>query len=471
MPMLEIARQNKNQEVRIKIAGIGGAGCNALDRTLLDGALRVETVAINTDIQALNGSVAAEKIQLGHDTTRGLGTGGDPDIGFDAAAEADEQIRQTVAGVSLLFLCVGLGGGTGSGAAPLVARLARQQGTMVIAFVTMPFTFEGKRRSKQALDALAQLQNEADVVICFENDRMGEAVSPKAGVHQAFAAADQTISQSLRAVCELFQRPGLLKLGFDELAAALRTGNSRCLFGFGEADGDNRAHDALARALKSPLMDRGRLLEEVSAVLVNIVGGPSMTLSELQMVMEELNRHISDDAKLLLGTSVDPKMGSKMSVSIISSLASQSAHKQVAAVPVSLVAPEPVRAIEVPQPEPLEEPLVVAELPKFQPSPEPAIVAPHPPHKPGYVEAIQDDFLDITAPPQAEPLTLTPALAPEPPQPPVTAPSVPKPKEERQESLTFDKPSKGRFDKSEPTIVDGEDLDLPAFMRRKVKLK
>ena len=151
---------------------------------------------------------------------------------------------------------------------------------------------------KQAEEALAALQASADAVICFENDKMGDAVPPKAGIHQAFANADQTISQSVKAISGLFSRPGLIRIGFDDLAAALRNNNARCLFGYGESDGDNRIHDALTRALKNPLMDRGRMLADAQNVLVNIAGGPGLTLNEVQILMDELGKHISDCSQI-----------------------------------------------------------------------------------------------------------------------------------------------------------------------------
>src|SRR5206468_4007665 len=200
-------------------------------------------VAINTDVQSLTSSVAAHKVQLGRTMTRGLGTGGDPELGYDAAVESVDEIREALADARMIFVCAGLGGGTGSGAAPYVAQLAREAGALVIAFVTLPFTFEGKRRNAQAREALARLTEVAHSVICFENDRMGDIVAPHAGIHQAFAMADTTISQSVRSIVQLIQRPGLIRAGFDDLLAALRPRNGRCLFGFGESDSDNRRHD------------------------------------------------------------------------------------------------------------------------------------------------------------------------------------------------------------------------------------
>src|SRR5713226_3387801 len=252
--------------IPIKIVSIGGAGLNALDRIVLDGLERADVVAINTDVQSLASSVAAHKVQLGRAVTRGLGAGGDPELGYQAAVESADEIREALADARMIFICAGLGGGTGSGAAPYVAQLAREAGSLVIAFATLPFSFEGKRRSAQAREALARLNELAHAVICFENDQMGDMVAPKAGIHQAFATADMMISQSVRSIVNLIQRPGLIRIGFDDLFAALRSQNGRCLFGFGESDTDNRAHDALTQALKNPLMDKGRMLSESAHV-------------------------------------------------------------------------------------------------------------------------------------------------------------------------------------------------------------
>src|SRR5213595_3754295 len=309
--------------IPIKIVSIGGAGLNALDRIVLDGLERADVVAINTDVQSLASSVAPHKVQLGRSVTRGLGAGGDPELGYQAAVESVDEIREALADARMIFVCAGLGGGTGSGAAPYVAQLAREAGALVIAFVTLPFTFEGKRRNVQAREALARLSEVCHSVICFENDRMGDLVSPQAGIHQAFAMADTTISQSVRSVVDLIQRPGLIRIGFDDLLAALRAHNGRCLFGFGEADSDNRAHDALTQALKNPLMDRGRMLADAIHVLVQVAGGPGMTLSEVEILMQELGRHVSDQTQILFGAVVDGRLGDRLGVTIISSLSAE----------------------------------------------------------------------------------------------------------------------------------------------------
>src|SRR5882724_7673097 len=305
--------------IPIKIVSVGGGGLNALDRIVLDGLEKGDLIAINTDVQSLASSVAARKVQLGRSVTRGLGAGGDPELGYQAAVESADEIREALADARMIFICAGLGGGTGSGAAPYIAQLAREAGSLVVAFATLPFAFEGKRRGAQARDALARFNEIANAVICFENDQMGDMVAPKAGIHQAFATADSMISQSVRSIVNLIQRPGLIRIGFDDLLAALHSRNGRCLFGFGESDSDNRAHDALAQALKNPLMDRGRMLADAARVLVQVAGGPGMTLSEVEILMQELGRHVNEQTQILFGTAVDGRLGDRLSVTIISS--------------------------------------------------------------------------------------------------------------------------------------------------------
>jgi len=446
--------ERQEEPIPIKVAGVGTAGSNVLDRVLLDGMDKGDLIAINTDVQSLASSVAARKVQLGRTCTRGLGTGGDPELGYQAAIESADEIRQAIAGTRMIFICAGLGGGTGSGAAPVVAQLAREAGSLVIAFATLPFSFEGKRRAVQAQDALSRLNEIANAVICFENDRMGDMVAPKAGIHQAFGVADMTISQSVRSIVNLIQRPGLIRIGFDDLFAALRTQNGRCLFGFGESDTDNRAHDALTQALKNPLMDKGRMLSEAAHVLVQVAGGPGMTLSEVEILMRELGRHVRDHTQIVFGTAVDGKMGNRLSVTIISSLASEDAIATQAASP----PPEPFLAPPPAILEQVEEP----PAPKIDIVPEPEIAAAPP--------------AAAEPPPPAAPSIKKPAPRLIPPKKkPVVEKEAKPPKEKflqaKQEVLQFEPVTRGRFEKSEPTIVEGQDLDIPTFLRKNIRVK
>jgi cell division protein FtsZ len=467
--MIEIIRQSSSNlasQIPIKVVGLGGAGLNALDRIQLDGLEGAEIIAINTDAQSLAGCVAPMKVQIGRNATRGLGAGGDPEIGYAAAEESLEEVRAAFDGASLIFLCVGLGGGTGSGAAPLLANLARQQRALVVAFATLPFTFEGRRRMAQADEALASLQQQADVVICFQNDKMGDAVSPRAGIQEAFAAADQTISGSVRAIAALLGRRGLIHIGFDELTTALRAQQPRALFGFGEAEGDNRAHTALERALRSPLMDRGRMLADAANVLVHVAGGPTMTLNEVQILMEELNRHISDTTRVLFSTAVDARLGGKINVTLLSALDGEAPAQfapppRIEREPVDPIAPVASAAppARVRRARPFPEPIPDAAT-ALEPGQEDALPA-------GAVAAVLS--LPAVSPPslltELDPLERGAKLAPKPNGKPETA------KEEKQEQMQFEPVTRGRFEKSEPTIVDGQDLDVPTFLRQNVRVK
>jgi cell division protein FtsZ len=478
--MIQLSRnyslpEKAEEEIPIKVVGVGGAGSNVLDRIVLDGLNKAELIAINTDAQSLASSVAAHKVQLGRTVTRGLGAGGDPEVGYNAAYESADEIRRALADARMIFVCTGLGGGTGSGAAPAVAQVAREAGSLVVVFATLPFAFEGKRRMAQAQEALVRLREHADAVVCFENDRMGDMVAPKAGIHQAFAVADVTISQSVRSIVNLIQRPGLIRIGFDDLLSALRSPSGRCLFGFGESDSDNRAHDALKQALKNPLMDRGRMLADASHVLVQVAGGPAMTLSEVEILMQELGRHINDRTQILFGTSVDGRMGNRLSVTLISSLATEEETASAAASPPSFIEPEPV---------PQHEPVAPPTPPIWEHHEEALAPLAEPP-------VFADELIQVDEPAGIE---AEPALAayvpeepiideapPPPPRPilPKKKPALfkePKPVEEKklhakQEVLQFEPVTRGRFEKSEPTIVEGQDLDIPTFLRKNVRVK
>jgi len=465
--MIQLHRnQSSTRDVRIKIVGLGGAGSNVLDRLLLDGIQNAELVAINTDAQALAGSVVTEKVQLGRTTTRGLGAGGDPEVGYAAAEEGIEEVRRALEGAQMVFLCVGLGGGTGSGAARIVASLAREQHALVVAFATLPFDFEGKRRRAQADEALGALQRYADVVIHFENERMGDAVAPLAGIQEAFAMADQTLSQSVRAITGLVRRRGLVQIGFDELATALRGGGesgAHCVFGYGEAEGDNRAHEALARALKNPLMDKGRMLEDARNILVNVAGGPGMTLNEVQILMEEFNRHISDQSRLLFGASVDPALGQRMCVTILSAVDGEvPANVELRPRPATRVESSPASVPPSAPPPRVAEPAPVLRVVERETEPEPE-------EQPAPRPAVREAVAAVAR--ESAPIFAEPAVEPEVAPPAPKAASKEKPTLAKQEQMLFEPVTRGRFEKSEPTIVDGQDLDVPTFLRRNVKVK
>ncbi|MEI6176558.1 MAG: hypothetical protein WCS43_06680 [Verrucomicrobiota bacterium] len=379
----------------VKIIGLGGAGANMLERIALDGMEGAELLALNTDVRTLGSCLAKEKIQLGLNLTKGLGTGGDPDLGRQAVLEAEEQIRAAVKGCRIVFLCAGLGGGTGSGASAIVTRIAREEGAFVVVFATMPFAFEGKRRREQAETALNELAVLSNALVTFDNNRMGELVLAKQGIHEAFVAADHMICESIKAVIRLVIRPGLINVGLDDLMSALRTNRSRCLFGSGIASGKDRASRALRNALSSPLLDQGSLLKEAQTVLVHLCGGEDLTLYEIELLMQRLQKYVPESAHMLFGAAIDPVMGDSLSLTLISALpedALTSAPRQALSQTsgetpplefIQAVTPETEKVLvaEVPAP-PVEEipPAAVEPEPPAAVEPElPAVVEPEPP--------------------------------------------------------------------------------------------
>ena len=320
--MIEFPRDQQNiiPTSSLKIIGLGGAGANMLDRIALDGIEGAELVAMNTDVRTLAGAVASEKITLGRNLTKGLGAGGDPELGQQAVIEAEKEIRATLKGRRIIFLCVGLGGGTGSGGSPIITRIAREEGAFVVVFATMPFVFEGKRRREQAETALNELAVLSNALVTFDNNRMGELVLAKQGIHEAFVTADRMISESIKAVIRLVVPPGLIHVGLDELMSALRTTRSRCLFGSGIASGKDRASRAMRGALSSPLLDQGSLLKDAQTVLVHLCGGEDLTLYEVELLMQGLLKYVPEKAHILFGAAVDPSMGADLSITLISAL-------------------------------------------------------------------------------------------------------------------------------------------------------
>ncbi len=528
--MIEFPRDPQNiiPTSSVKIVGIGGAGANMLDRVALDGLDGAEMLALNTDIRTLSGSVAGERIQLGRNLTKGLGTGGDPELGNQAVQEAEEEIRAALKGRKIVFICVGLGGGTGSGSAPIVARIAREEGAFVVMFATMPFSFEGNRRREQAETALNELAVLSNALVTFDNSRMGELVLAKQGIHEAFAAADRMISESIKAVIRLVVRPGLINIGLDDLMSALRTTRSRCLFGSGIARGKDRAQKALRNALGSPLLDQGALLKEAETVLVHLCGGEDLTLFEIELLMESLGKYVPDKAHVLFGAAVDPAMEDQLSITLVSSLPEERLRQAAvrdeeridepvasgleptvgfesrdeSAEPEAVSATEPEADLEEPEPEP------EIEKPDPDPVPEEEVV-----EEPEPVVQLEpfDDFLDESFPeeepepdqqedPQAEEPEETGPPEPEDDEAPFAeagftlksdkkAPGA-KPKKgedliedfaggpddlfesdsgKSQAELSFDGGPKGRFEGSDPSVFEGEDLDVPAFLRKKRK--
>ncbi|YCM44449.1 cell division protein FtsZ [Verrucomicrobiaceae bacterium 227] len=495
-------RQQTIPESSVKIIGLGGAGANMLDRVALDGIEGAELLSLNTDVRTLASSVAGEKIQLGRNLTKGLGAGGDPELGERAVLESENEVRDALRDRKIVFLCVGLGGGTGSGAAPIVVRLAREAGAFVVVFATMPFAFEGQRRRLQAEESLNQLAVLSNALVTFDNGRMGELVLPKQGVHEAFSAADRMISDSITAVARLVLRPGLINVGLDELMSALKTNRSRCLFGSGIGTGENRAQSALKAALSSPLLDRGSLLQDATTVLVHICGGEDMTLYEVELLMQGLTKYIPGEAHLLFGAATDAAMAKTLSVTIISALP----EERLQSMPI-YANPEETEVIEIEgledelaeeqaevealeevvEEEPEEEIVAEEEVEEFEelemeaeePEVEEDFAAPE-------LKVVEDESEEGVEEDEAPPFDLEEVeeepeagLEEEIAEEPETETEV----EDADQALPVELPEKrtpgnqaelsleggprGRFEGETPNVVKGEDLDVPPYLRRK----
>ena len=485
-------------ESSVKIVGLGGAGSNMLDRATLDGLSGAEMVCINTDMRTLTSSVATEKIQIGRNLTKGLGAGGDPEVGLKAAHESEQEIRDAFRGRKMVFLCVGLGGGTGSGAAPLICRLAREEGAFVVVFATMPFTFEGVRRRNQADTSLNELAVLANALVTFDNNRMGELVVAKQGIHEAFAAADRMIAESVKAVTRLVIRPGLINVGLDDLMAALNTTRSRCLFGSGIAKGENRTQLALENTLSSPLLDKGSLLADATTVLVHICGGETLTLYEVELLMQGLSKHVPDTAHLLFGAAVDSAMGDSLSITLVSALPESKliardapTEEKVAPEPEIIAAVEPEVELE-PEVEveaesilddesdgedmftseediPEDESETEQEMEEETESDEDEISGKYEVEIEGEVEDTEDETEEssyeeeesVEEEEELPPVGLFAKKADD--TPPVTGASS----KNSQGELEFTGGPKGKFEGESPNVLDGEDLDIPPFLRKR----
>lgn len=438
---------NQPQAPVVRLVGLGNAGVNLADRMTISGMTGLETVVMNSDQQSLSSSVSPVKVSLGPLTTRGLGAGGDPEIGLDAAKESLQEIEEALAGSDIVFLCAGLGGGTASGAGGLVAEIAKQSGALLIAIVTTPFGFEGRRRTLQAAAGLQEISVHADAVIHFENDRMAELAAPKSGVAETFSACDELLCGCISAVTRLISAPGPLGVGLPDLLSVLNAGSGGCLFGTGTSAGDNRAHEALERALKSPLLDRGHLLDEAASVLVHLSGPPSLSFAEVSAIMQEIARQASDGAMLHLGVS---NSSDKNAAVVVTILAKGGVAPMADTVPAARPRPARTPSPEVPsQPVPAEQ----------EPEPAPA---------PARREGSAAEPSEEVPPPEPAPTRQPKTERPAPPHTPKTNPSSkPAPAKIKQETLQFEPVARGRFEKIEPTIVEGEDLDVPTFLRLK----
>jgi cell division protein FtsZ len=467
---------------RIKVIGVGGGGCSAVNRMIESSMRGVEFAAINTDAQALMYSKAPLKIHIGRETTRGLGAGADPEVGRRAAEESEKEIYEAVKGADMVFITLGEGGGTGSGGAPLVAAAARDAGALVVAIVTKPFAFEGQRRKRSADSGIAALKDNVDTLIVIPNDRLLQMIDRKTSLMDAFGIVDHVLQRGVQGISDLITVHGLINLDFADVKAIMSRAGS-ALMGIGRARGENRAAEAVRQAIDSPLLDTG--IEGAQGVLLNITGGRNMTMFEIDEAAKTVTDAVAPDANIIFGAVYDESMEDDIQVTVVATGFDQ-------AMRVDAQAQSYARPAEKPAPAPAPEPE----------EPEPAFIRYQPVTRPPLInERLQ------TAPPEEQPEAVVPAKpfgtfqSPTPPrrfpslneiEPPVRVVQqvVEQEKIVSQEvdvrvdmavevdetpGIEFDdkvEPMPSRQQSSQPLAdfgIGSDDLDVPAFIRKKVE--
>ncbi len=298
----------------IKVVGVGGGGCNAIDRMIEAGLHGVEFIAINTDAQALMLSKAPTRVRIGDKLTRGLGSGGNPETGKKASEESAEEMYDVLRGADMVFITGGMGGGTGTGACPIVAQISREVGALTIGVVTRPFTFEGSRRIQAAEGGISELKEQADTLIVIPNDRLLQIVDKRANLHEAFNIADDVLHQGVQGISELITVPGLINLDFADVRTIMSEGGA-ALMAVGNAKGDERAREAAEKAISSELLDI--TIDGARGILFNVTGGPDMTLFEVNQAAAIIKETAHPDVNLIFGAVIDPSMGDELRITVI----------------------------------------------------------------------------------------------------------------------------------------------------------
>jgi cell division protein FtsZ len=298
----------------IRVVGVGGAGLNAIDRMMDAGINQVEFVAVNTDIQQLSASDAATKIHIGRELTHGLGSGADPEVGRRAAEENYDQIKHALRGSDMVFVTAGEGGGTGSGAAPVVARIAREVGALTVGIVTLPFKFEGTRRKRQADDGVEELREACDTTIVIPNDRLLEVLDRSTSMLEAFRIADDVLRQGVQGICDLITLPGLINLDFADVRTIMKDAGT-ALMGIGFSSSENRAREAAERALRSPLIDTE--ITAARGILLSIAGGEDLSLLDVNDAAEVVRQAATDDTNIIFGATIDERLAGQVWVTVV----------------------------------------------------------------------------------------------------------------------------------------------------------
>jgi cell division protein FtsZ len=415
----------EGKKFQVRVIGVGGAGGNAVEYMARQDFAGVAFTAVNTDAQALAQLTLADRVALGAKLTRGLGTGGDPEMGRASAEEDVEKLKALCAGADIVCVVAGLGGGTGTGAGPVVARLARETGALVLGIVTLPFDFEGSRRQRQAQLGLRELKSAADGVICLPNQKVFKLIDENTSVNEAFKITNELLAQGVRGIWRLVTHTGLINVDFNDLCAVLRGRHEESSLATVEAAGDNRSHEIVEKIAAHPFLDNGQVLAEADAVLVSFAGGPDLTMAEINRVMEQINRQC-ENAHIIMGAGIYEAFAGRLSVTLVASRENAQDERARTNAQDGLVAE---REQEIANPTGGRRP-GQRHLP---PSPE--------------LSAEQKaKLLESQGRPRRKG--------------PVT----------RQMPLPLEIVQKGRFAKSEPTIHGGEDLDVPTYIRRGVAL-
>ncbi|KJR48213.1 Cell division protein FtsZ [Desulfosporosinus sp. I2] len=303
-----------NQFAEIKVIGVGGGGNNAVNRMITAGLQGVDFVTVNTDSQALQLSRAGQKVQIGIKLTKGLGAGANPEIGAKAAEESREELAKVLKGADMVFVTAGMGGGTGTGAAPIVAEVAKEMGALTVGVVTRPFTFEGRKRAMQAEKGIAELKSKVDTLITIPNDRLLQVVDKHTTIHEAFRIADDVLRQGVQGISDLIAVPGLINLDFADVKTIMSNTGS-ALMGIGQATGENRAADAARKAISSPLLETS--IEGAKGVLLNITGGSNLTLFEVNEAAGIIAEAADPEANIIFGAVIDENLKEEIRVTVI----------------------------------------------------------------------------------------------------------------------------------------------------------
>ena len=412
-----------DRNIAIKLVGVGGAGSNAVDRLKMENLERLQLAVINTDYQALASSPVQDKVLIGMSTTRGLGAGGDPELGR-VAAEADrEKIATVVKDCDLVFLIAGMGGGTGSGASPVVAEIAAETGALVIAFVAMPFSFEGGRRLKQAEEGLRALRQVCDAVIPLPNDVLLQEAAENETVLDSFARADEWVGRGVKSIWAMLFKTGLINLDFATLRQAFQQRGGKTLFGLGEGRGENAVADTMASLKMCPLLHTPEFSRKADRLLVNVMGGADLTLQKVNELMTAITEQFGRDSHVIMGAVIDEGMPGRVEVCVLgtSDMGGRVAPRR----------PVPVVRSKAPSASRADSP--TASVPANAPAP-----------------AREEELVSATSSPAAKNVHTQKAA---------------------QDEFGFGEvESRGYFEKTDRNLFDGQDLDVPTYLRKGIKI-